>query len=71
MSSGFKMETLPPSSDSAIYHSFRTYHTIQQWLGNDEVNPTDWEWELTSDMHHPIGTDRPVAPERLFHVVVK
>ena len=42
MSSGIKLETLYSSSDSAKYHLYRTYHTIQQWLGDDEVNPTDW-----------------------------
>ena len=31
----------PPPSGSATDHLFRTYHTIQQWLENNEVNPTD------------------------------
>ena len=67
-SSGSKLETLPSSSDSAKYHSFRTYHTIPQWLANDEVNPIDWGKELKSGMHLPIGTDRPVAPESILKI---
>ena len=68
-SDGFKLECLPPTSAAAKYHSYRTYFALQQWLGNDEVTATDWGWEFKDGMLHPIGTDQPVAPERVLRIV--
>ena len=68
-SDGFRLELLPPTSAAAKFHSYRTYYTVQQWLGNDEVVATDWGWHFRDGMLHPIGADRPVAPERVMHIV--
>ena len=42
MSTGFKLESLPPTSAVAKYYSYRTYFTIQEWLGNNgKLDPTN------------------------------
>ena len=68
-SDGFRLELLPPTSAAAKFHSYRTYYTVQQWLGNDEVVATDRGWHFRDGMLHPIGADRPVAPERVMRIV--
>ena len=68
LSSSFKLESLPPTSAAAKQHSYRTFHTVQQWLGNP-VNPTEWGWTLADGILVPVGTDQPVAPERLLKMV--
>ena len=70
MSSNFKLENLPPTSAAAKYHSYRTYFTIQEWLGNDgKLDPTDWGWKYQENMLIPILTERPVAPERVLFII--
>ena len=32
-SPSFKLESIPPTSSAAKFHSYRAYHTVQQWLG--------------------------------------
>jgi len=59
---------LPPTSAAAKQHSYRTFLTVQQWLGNN-FNPTEWGWTLTDDILVPVATDQPVAPERLLKKV--
>lgn len=67
-SSSFKLESLPPTSGVATLHSFRTYHTIQQWQGND-LPPIEWGWQQREGMLVPIETDRPVAPEKVLKMI--
>ena len=70
MSSSFKLESLLPTSAAAKYHSYRTYFTIQKWLGNlGKLDPTDWGWECQENMLTPILTDRPVAPEQVLLII--
>lgn len=69
ISSAFNIETLPPTSAAAKYHSYRTYHTVQQWLGNVLPAP-DWGWKTTSDGSlAPIETDAPVAPDNILRMI--
>ena len=39
-SDGFQLESLPPTTAAAKFHAYRTYHTVQQWLGNDALDAT-------------------------------
>lgn len=32
---------LPPTSSSAMFHSFRVYHQVQEWMGNS-LPPEEW-----------------------------
>ena len=34
-------ESLPPTCDASRYHSYRLYHQVQTWLGND-LDLTKW-----------------------------
>ena len=34
-SSGFKLESLPPTTAAAMFHSYRAYIAVQQWMGNN------------------------------------
>ena len=46
ISSSFNLTTLPLTSVAAKQHSYRAYHQVQQWLGND-LSPIEWGWILT------------------------
>ena len=68
LSSGFKLESLPPTSAAAKFHSNRAYLAVQQWIG-DNLGPTDWGWQYRDGMLVPLTTDRPVAPTRVLRIV--
>ena len=62
------LATLPPTSDAAKQHIFRTYLQVQQWLGN-ELDPTDWGWKVYMNTLVPVPTIQPPAPERLLNLI--
>ena len=68
-SQGFQLQLLPPTLAAAKYHSYRTYLTIQGWLGNAGLRATEWGWELTDGLLSPIATDRAAAPERVLNII--
>ena len=49
-------------------HSYRTYLTVQEWLGN-KLDPTDWGWSAQGGILTPVETDSPVAPNTLLNMV--
>ena len=49
----FNLATLPPTSAAARQHSYRTFHQVQQWLGN-ALDPTDLGWESKNDHLRPV-----------------
>ena len=61
LSSGFKLESLPPTVAAAKFHSYRAYLAVQQWLW-DKLCPTDCGWQYRDGSFIPLTTDRPVAP---------
>jgi len=67
-SSTFKLESLPPTSAAAKFHSYRAYLAVQQWQGN-EMQPTEWGWQYREGLLVPIETDRPVAPEKVLKMI--
>ncbi len=68
LSTAFKLESLPPTSSASKQHSYRTYHTLQQWLGND-LSPTEWGWHLQDDCLVITGSENPIAPDRLLKLI--
>ena len=50
-----QLATLPPTSASAREHSWRTYHQVQSWLGNEGLS-SDWGWDLVNGQLHPVLT---------------
>ena len=61
LTSSFDLASLPPTSYAAKQHSYRTYYTIQEWMGN-ALPPTEWGWKFEEGGLTPVETDRPVAP---------
>ena len=66
---GFELKSLPPTSDSAKYHSYRAYYQIQLWLGNKQINPTDWGWVRNEYYLVPIIKDRAAAPDKVLKLI--
>ena len=62
-------QTLPPTSAAARYHSRRVYLQVQQWKGNNSLQPVDWGWKTYNDNLVPIMTDLPPAPQDLLNVI--
>ena len=67
LSSSFQLAALPPTSAAAKQHSFRTFLTVQEWMGRP-LQPTAWGWKL-EDILTPVDTDRPIAPETLLDMI--
>lgn len=65
LSSSFQLESLPPTSGAAKQHSYRTYLTVQQWLGNT-LPPTEWGWRSQDGTLEPVKTD-PTLCSTWFH----
>ena len=63
-----QIQTLPPTQDAAKYHSYRTYHQVQTWMGKD-LNPLDWGWCDNGDGLAPIKCVLAAAPERLLKIL--
>lgn len=68
LTSTFKLETLPPTSDAAAQHSYRAYHTVQQCLGNDK-DPTQWGWKRINNTLFPMMTTKQPAPDVLLNMI--
>ncbi|KAG1715034.1 hypothetical protein GQR58_000608 [Nymphon striatum] len=68
LSSSFQLASLPPTSAAAKQHSYRTYHTVQEWMGIT-LPPTEWGWRSHDGTLAPVETDRPVAPDSLLNMV--
>ena len=69
-SSTFQLQSLPPTSSAAKYHSLRIYYADQEWLGNmHTLNPTDWGWKVQDETITPVLTDLEIAPDRVLRIV--
>ena len=65
---GFELRSLPPTSDSAKYHSYRVYYQVQLWLGNNLIDPTDWGW-VRNEYLIPIVKDKAAAPDKVLKLI--
>ncbi|KAL5012859.1 hypothetical protein ScPMuIL_011410 [Solemya velum] len=63
-----QIHELPPTSAANYFHSLRTYHQVQQWVGN-ELNPLDYGWKEAKNKFIPVKTSLPAAPSDLLTVV--
>ncbi|CAH3022720.1 unnamed protein product, partial [Porites evermanni] len=65
-----QVQSLPPTSAAARYHSARVYLQVQQWMGRGKnLNPEDWGWLRIQDRLHARTTDQPPAPDNLLKVI--
>ncbi|GBM77030.1 hypothetical protein AVEN_67134-1 [Araneus ventricosus] len=53
---------------AARQHSFRTYHQVQQWYGNDQ-NAEQWGWNRNNNGLIPVTTLELPAPEILLKLI--
>ena len=65
-----QVQSLPPASAAARYHSARVYLQMQQWMGRGKnLNPEGWGWLRIQDRLHARITDQPPAPDYLLKVI--
>ena len=65
-----KSERLPPTPSATKHHSLRSYLQIMQWMHNgDDMDPTEWGWDLQGDRLIPRMTDKNPAPDRLLEIM--
>ena len=68
--SSVQVQTLPPTSDAAKYHSRRVYYQAQVWMGSDhDLNPLEWGWQLKDEHFEPCKMDSMAAPEFLLKII--
>ncbi|KAJ8733220.1 hypothetical protein PYW08_001518 [Mythimna loreyi] len=63
--SKYNLCSLPPTKAAARQHSFRVYHQVQQWLGND-LPATSWGWMRGSHGLTPTLTTLEAAPPEVL-----
>ena len=59
---------MPPTSNSAKYHSLRVFLQVQSWLGN-ELESTDWGYKIVGDTLVPVTMDGQPAPPNLMAMI--
>jgi hypothetical protein len=63
-----QVNTLPPTSAAARFHSHRVYWQVQDWMGN-QLDPTTCGWKLEGNMLLPVTTLLPAAPSKLLKII--
>ncbi|GBP43449.1 hypothetical protein EVAR_16023_1 [Eumeta japonica] len=66
--STFNLSSLPPTQDTARFHTFRVYHQVQSWLGNYN-DPEDWGWKKCGKLLMPVQNSKPPAPPELLKLI--
>ncbi len=61
-------KSLPPTSESASYHSLRVYHQIQAW-NNTPLAPTEYGWSIHGTELTPTMTSATIAPDYLLKLI--
>ena len=70
VSSKFQLQNLPPTSDAARFHSYRAYYAVQEWLGEaQDVELTEWGWELLDGILNPVMSSKAGAPESVLLII--
>ena len=60
-STALHVQSLPPTSDAAIFHSYNTFLQTQLWSHND-MDPLQWGWEKENNRLVPRKATLPAAP---------
>lgn len=64
----FHLQSLPPTVDSAIQHSYRVYFQVQTWL-SCQKSALDWGWKATKDGLQPVLTQNTLIPTNLLETI--
>ncbi|XP_045211013.2 uncharacterized protein LOC123562441 [Mercenaria mercenaria] len=64
-----EVHSLPPTSSAAAFHSMRVYWQTHTWMGNENLDPLEWGWEVSDNILSPVKMTLPPAPEYLLKVI--
>ncbi|CAG9820817.1 unnamed protein product [Phaedon cochleariae] len=64
----FNLATLPPTTEAAEQHIYRSYLQVQMWLGY-ELDATKWGWTRGARGLEPLTTTAAPAPEALLKTI--
>ena len=64
-----KVEALGPTLDAAQQYVCQIYHQIQEWIGDNGLDPLKWGWQLTKRGIMSIEMNKEVAPPELLKIV--
>lgn len=42
----FEIHTLPPTTDSAMFHIYKAFFQVRQYMKDAEFEFTDWVWSV-------------------------
>lgn len=55
-----EMHTLPPTADSAMFHIYRTFYLLKEWMAEGEFEFTDWGWAVEKGGCVPVRSSLPL-----------
>ena len=62
--------TLPPTKDSADYHSLRVFLQVCMWKNcGTDLLPERWGWKMIDNEYVPVTMDNPPAPDYLLKII--
>jgi 5'-3' exonuclease len=66
-----QVQSLPPTSNAAMFHSMRVYLQCQYWKGKTvaDLDPTEWGWTLKTGKLLPIQMSKQPAPDFLLKII--
>ena len=62
------VEVVPPTSAAAKYRSFRIFHQVRLWMG-ENLSATEWGWRIKNKQMQPTKTDLGCAPSELSSLI--
>ena len=63
-----ELKLLPPTSSAAKYYCFHVYYQVQQWIGKQDMDPCDWDWQVVAGKLLPVMSDLKPAPQSLLKI---
>ena len=66
-----QVQSLPPTTNAARFHSLRVYLQCQYWLNKiiREMDPTAWGWTIRKENLFPIEMSQKPAPDFLLEII--
>ena len=64
-----EVHSLPPTSSAAGFHCMRVFWQTQTWMGNADLDPMEWGWEIAESLLIPVKMTLPPAPDYLLKVI--
>ena len=61
-------QSLPPTSESARFHSLRVFHQVQAWFGHAK-DALNWGWKFEDSKYTPIMFLQPPAQKYLMEAM--